>query len=190
LFTLVSAYGFAHLLGGEVILDPSRIAAQIVSGIGFLGGGVIFVRQNVVSGLTTAASIWVTAAVGMACGAGMPLIAGMTVALYLLTVTLVTFVIRRIPRRSRTHHFAVRYADGRGVLRDILAAASSLGYDSALSRTRRLEDRNEDSVTGGAVVEATMSFTRPRRPADDDLLRSLSELDGVHEVRRTGEDDD
>ena len=82
LFTLVSAYGFQHVLGDDVVLDPSRIAAQIVTGIGFLGAGVIFVRRNIISGLTTAASVWVTAAVGMACGAGMPVIAALTVALY------------------------------------------------------------------------------------------------------------
>jgi len=56
---------------GKVILDPSRVAAQVVSGIGFIGGGVIFVRRNVLRGLTTAASIWFTAAVGMARGAGL-----------------------------------------------------------------------------------------------------------------------
>ncbi|MDN6680409.1 MAG: MgtC/SapB family protein, partial [Yaniella sp.] len=64
LFTLVSAYGFEHVLGDDVVLDPSRIAAQIVTGIGFLGAGVIFVRRNIISGLTTAASVWGTAAVG------------------------------------------------------------------------------------------------------------------------------
>lgn len=50
LFTLVSAYGFQHVLGDDVVIDPSRIAAQIVTGIGFLGAGVIFVRRNIISG--------------------------------------------------------------------------------------------------------------------------------------------
>ena len=53
----------------------SRVAAQIVSGIGFIGGGLIFVQRDVVCGLTTAAIIWLTAAAGMACGAGLPLLA-------------------------------------------------------------------------------------------------------------------
>lgn len=69
-FTLASAYGFAGVLGIDVVLDPSRIPAQIVTGVGFLGAGVIFVRQNAVNGLTAAPSIWLTAAIGMACGAG------------------------------------------------------------------------------------------------------------------------
>ena len=64
-FTLVSAYGFPGVVSATAIMDPTRIAAQIVSGIGFLGAGVIFMRRDVVRGLTTAASIWLTAAVGM-----------------------------------------------------------------------------------------------------------------------------
>ncbi len=68
---MVSKYGFSDLLATDhVALDPSRIAAQVVSGIGFIGGGLIFVRQDVVRGLTTAATIWLAAAVGMAAGAG------------------------------------------------------------------------------------------------------------------------
>lgn len=65
-FTLVSGFGFATILGTDVTLDPSRIAAQVVSGIGFLGAGVIFKGNDVVRGLTTAATVWVSAAVGMA----------------------------------------------------------------------------------------------------------------------------
>ena len=76
LVMLVSKYGFTNILeSGRVVLDPSRIAAQIVSGIGFIGGGLIFVRKDIVRGLTTAATVWLTAAVGMACGAGLPILA-------------------------------------------------------------------------------------------------------------------
>jgi putative Mg2+ transporter-C (MgtC) family protein len=75
LFTLVSAYGFSGILshsGSQVLvrLDPSRIAAQIVTGIGFLGAGVIFRQGFTIRGLTTAASLWLVAAIGMAAGAG------------------------------------------------------------------------------------------------------------------------
>src|ERR1700743_1439632 len=69
LVMLVSKYGFTHVLeSGRVVLDPSRIAAQIVSGIGFIGGGLIFVRKDIVRGLTTAAGVGVAAAVGSARG--------------------------------------------------------------------------------------------------------------------------
>jgi putative Mg2+ transporter-C (MgtC) family protein len=76
LFVLVSIYGFSDTLErGETVLDPSRVAAQIVSGIGFIGGGLIFVRRDAVRGLTTAAGVWLTAAVGMAAGAGLAVLA-------------------------------------------------------------------------------------------------------------------
>ncbi|HTW98867.1 MAG TPA: MgtC/SapB family protein [Acidimicrobiales bacterium] len=64
--------GVVVLEPGRIILDPSRVAAQIVTGVGFLGAGIIFVRRDAVRGLTTAAAIWLTAAVGAASGAGLP----------------------------------------------------------------------------------------------------------------------
>src|SRR3954462_7722458 len=71
-FMLVSKYGFSDVVSaGTVTLDPSRVAAQVVSGIGFIGAGVIFVKRSGVRGLTTAAAIWLTAAVGLAAGAGL-----------------------------------------------------------------------------------------------------------------------
>src|SRR5271157_5839009 len=76
LIMLVSKYGFTDIIeNGRVVLDPSRVAAQIVTGIGFIGGGVIFVRKDLVRGLTTASIVWLTAAVGMAAGAGLPILA-------------------------------------------------------------------------------------------------------------------
>src|SRR5579859_613635 len=72
LFMIVSAFGFAGALGSDhVILDPSRVAAQVVSGIGFLGAGSILLRGEFVRGLTTAASLWTVAAIGLAVGGGL-----------------------------------------------------------------------------------------------------------------------
>jgi putative Mg2+ transporter-C (MgtC) family protein len=73
LFTVLSAYGFRDVAGAvpnTALIDPTRIAAQIVSGIGFLGAGAILKDGIVIRGLTTAASLWATSAVGMAAGAG------------------------------------------------------------------------------------------------------------------------
>ena len=81
LFTIISAYGFA---GPSV--DPTRIAAQIVSGIGFIGAGTILQHRGNVRGLTTAASLWSVAAIGMAAGAGMLAIA--TIGTFLILVVL------------------------------------------------------------------------------------------------------
>lgn len=71
-FTIISKYGFSDSAG---VVDPSRIASQIVTGIGFLGAGVIIFRGVKVEGLTTASGLWVSAAIGMAIGAGMYIIA-------------------------------------------------------------------------------------------------------------------
>jgi putative Mg2+ transporter-C (MgtC) family protein len=68
---IVSAYGFSGVLGPHVVLDPSRVAAQVVSGVGFLGAGSIILRNEVVKGLTTAASLWTVAALGLAVGGGL-----------------------------------------------------------------------------------------------------------------------
>jgi putative Mg2+ transporter-C (MgtC) family protein len=73
LVLLVSSYGFVNVVTADrtIALDPSRIAAQVVSGIGFLGAGTIILRRNAVRGLTTAASVWAVAGIGLASGAGM-----------------------------------------------------------------------------------------------------------------------
>ena len=76
LFLLISKYGFQNVVvPGQVVVDPSRVAAQIVSGLGFIGAGLIFVQRGSVRGLTTAATIWRTAAIGAAAAAGLPLLA-------------------------------------------------------------------------------------------------------------------
>ena len=76
LILLISKYGWTDVLNaGTVMVDPSRVAAQIVSGIGFLGAGLIITRRGAVHGLTTAAAVWESAAIGMAAGAGLLLLA-------------------------------------------------------------------------------------------------------------------
>jgi putative Mg2+ transporter-C (MgtC) family protein len=85
LIMIVSQYGFANVLTEKnVVLDPSRIAAQVVSGIGFLGAGSILARGEIVKGLTTAASIWTVAAIGLAVGGGLYLAAGFSTIIILI----------------------------------------------------------------------------------------------------------
>src|SRR5580704_17399098 len=85
LIMIVSQYGFAHVLTEKnVVLDPSRVAAQVVSGIGFLGAGSIIARGEIVRGLTTAASVWTVAAIGLAVGGGLYLAAGASTIIILI----------------------------------------------------------------------------------------------------------
>src|ERR1700678_1606602 len=101
LFMLISKYGFTDVLQpGLVVVDPSRVAAQIVSGVGFLGAGLIFVRRSSVRGLTTAAAVWVTAAIGAACGAGLPWLAAATTVAYLIVTLGFNRLTRRLPRSA------------------------------------------------------------------------------------------
>ena len=85
LVVIVSAYGFNDVLNSHIVLDPSRIAAQVVSGIGFLGAGTILLRGEVIKGLTTAASLWAVAAIGLAIGSGL-YIAGLTTTIIVILI--------------------------------------------------------------------------------------------------------
>ena len=183
LFTLVSAYGFSTIDGATVTLDPSRIAAQIVSGIGFLGAGLIFVRQNVVSGLTTAASIWVVAAIGMACGAGMPVLAALGTILHLVTVTLLARLARSLPNAGHKRDLVVFYKDGRGALREILERATDFGFHVALNGTER-----EDETEGKSVIAANLRFDRGKISIGR-LVEELTEIRSVRRVEYAGDAD-
>ena len=98
LFLLISKYGFTDVLSpGRIVLDPSRVAAQIVTGIGFIGAGLIFVHGSRVKGLTTAATVWLVTAVGMACGAGLLLLALAVTLAYFVIALVFPFILRRIP---------------------------------------------------------------------------------------------
>ena len=117
-FMLVSKYGFGDLSEVPgVSLDPSRIAAQVVSGLGFIGGGLIFVRRDIVRGLTTAATVWLAAAVGMACGAGLPVLAvGTTIGHFIITIGLPPVARALAHRRAELLVLRLAYLDGHGVL--------------------------------------------------------------------------
>ena len=130
LFMVISKYGFFDVLQPGVNLDPSRVAAQIVTGIGFIGGGIIFVKRTDVRGLTTAAGVWLTAAVGTAAGAGLLAVAVAATAAYYLVAFVYPYLIGAL-RRSRAVPWLLHleYIDGHGVLRAALAEASREGFE-------------------------------------------------------------
>jgi putative Mg2+ transporter-C (MgtC) family protein len=170
LFLLVSKYGFFEVPGSNVSLDPSRVAAQIVSGIGFIGGGLIFVRGDIVRGLTTAAIVWVTAAIGMACGAGLWILAVVVTAGHFIVVLGFTELSDRLPR-SGDSGLRVVYDDGRGILRQVLAACGERGFAVTSFDTHH---------QSGGTVAVTLEL-QGRAPLYD-LAAELDELDGVREV--------
>lgn len=97
---LVSTYGFADVVGSRgMVLDPSRVAAQVISGIGFIGAGTIIAGPDRIRGLTTAASLWAAATIGLAAGGGLYVPAAVTTAFVLLALVPLNYIETRIFHR-------------------------------------------------------------------------------------------
>ena len=178
LFTLVSAYGFREFLvsdGAVVRADPTRIAAQIVSGIGFLGAGAIIRQGLSVRGLTTAATLWLVAAIGMASGAGYYDAAIIATLGALLTLGPLRIVAFKIVSRYRPN------VDRLVV--DIPAGGSPIPIIEAIEGS------------GGRVVALEIAQEGDRRSVAVDvelgahdaplIVASVGDIDGVLEVRWT-----
>ena len=178
LFTLISAYGFAAFSGAEYArTDPSRIAAQIVTGIGFLGAGAILLHKQAIRGLTTAAAIWGTAAIGMACGLGLYLeaVGAMALALGVLEA-LRPLESRLFPRPQQSR---VRLRLKPDMPGDPLETIQATCRDLNLT-PRKLVIRES---LRGALIELEFSYQRP-----DDLMRLVQRLRTLPMVRATQTD--
>lgn len=175
LFVLVSKYGFTDvLLSNRVMLDPSRVAAQIVSGIGFLGAGLIITRRGGVRGLTTAATVWETAAIGAAAGAGLPLLAATVTGLHVAILTLLTPLSRMLSELGHgVRQLRVTYFDQRGALRTILSTCAE--------RQWTVVDLAVNAAEGAPALEAL-----PTGRPDDVSPRTVTVDIGVsgRDVRR------
>ncbi|MCP9208129.1 MgtC/SapB family protein [Streptomyces sp. NEAU-Y11] len=181
LFMQVSQYGFADvLLRDHVTLDPSRVAAQIVSGIGFIGGGLIFVRRDAVKGLTTAATIWLTCAVGMACGGGLALLATAATAVHFLVVRGYPMVTRHLPAVWAEEQVEVQlaYRIGGGLLPRVLELCTAAGFRVLRVRVDRAPWKGRDRPT------RTVRAEEERRPDDRGIAEVLVALEGSGDVHR------
>jgi len=189
LFTVVSKYGFSDLVNSAgTRADGSRVAAQVVSGVGFLGAGLIFVRRDSVRGLTTAASIWLVSAVGMAAGAGMLIVAPGVTLLYLLVTVGIRPISRRLPHSSSTvSSIRISYEDGRGLLRTIMENIGSLGV--RVGDTRILEQRTSTGPGTPNLQEVRLSIFGPGGSIAE-LISSLNRIDGVRSVHESADLDD
>lgn len=114
LIMIVSQYAFNEVIQDGISLDPSRVAAQVVSGIGFLGAGTILFLKNVIRGLTTAASLWAVAAVGLAVGGGLYLAAVSTTLLILLILAGMKPIEKRFIKKN--HGIGLRFSAKNGRL--------------------------------------------------------------------------
>ncbi len=200
LIMLVSKYGFSDILSpGRVVLDPSRIAAQIVSGIGFIGGGLIFVRRDVVRGLTTAATVWITAAIGMACGAGLPILALVVTLGHFIVIFTFPHIVRSLSTSRWTpNNVVISYEDGRGILRDVISVATQFDFvinRIQVERQHTLDGKSELSIDDGDLLEeneignairlnqqtkiVTITLELSGRDSLPGLTAKLQEIEGV-----------
>jgi putative Mg2+ transporter-C (MgtC) family protein len=176
LFMVVSIFGFADVLNEQhVILDPSRVAAQVASGIGFIGAGTIIFRREIVRGLTTAASIWAVAAVGLAVGGGMFLAAVSATLLALALLVLARPIKQRLfPNRKEARHVTLVIAPDASLteLRSEIDA-TELHLDRIVVRPSPTDDED--------IAELVLAKGSQERELLS-LIDRLRQVSGVHEV--------
>jgi putative Mg2+ transporter-C (MgtC) family protein len=173
-FTLVSAYAWTDWTFSTregIVFDPTRIAAQIVTGIGFLGAGAIIVRGISVRGLTTAATLWVVAGIGMAAGTGYYSVAMGATVLVLVSLGPLKLVSARMLSRVRPEEaeLAINLAPG-GVRANVLARIEEAG--GAISTVEFGDERTMD-----VVLRAS------RRSESARVAEEIAKLDDVERVQ-------
>lgn len=170
-FMLISMHGFSDVVGQEgVTEDPSRVAAQIVTGIGFIGGGAILKYGVTIRGLTTAGSLWATAAVGMAFGAGMLLLGTAVAGIIVFTLGPLRTVIDRV-HRGRLEESRVRL----GITRlETLGAV----YETLRGEHVTILSLNSQRL-GKARYEVELKTQLPTRLRSSDIELRLASLDDV-----------
>lgn len=177
LFTIVGAYGFQDFLeSGEPVVraDPTRIAAQIVTGIGFLGAGAIIRQGFSVRGLTTAATLWVVAAVGLAAGAGYYSAAVITTALVLIALYPLRIMAYQILRRFRVE-------DGRLLVELPAGAPSGAVIDEIERAGARINSVDISQEGDRRRLELDVVLSR-ETPAPR-LVARIADVENVAEVR-------
>lgn len=165
LFCLVSQYGF-----GEMTKDVSRVAAQVVSGIGFLGAGTIIFQKNVVRGLTTAAGLWVTAAIGLACGTGLYAVAAIATALVLLGLEVINAVLPQMGTTTLVLKFTANSKQS------VKRVVEQIKRDCMELYSYELKDRRTDK---GEVFEVNLEMKVKRGTSVTKMFDYLEEFDDI-----------
>jgi putative Mg2+ transporter-C (MgtC) family protein len=179
---MVSAFGFKDILGtSNVALDPSRIAAQVISGIGFIGAGtILFLRQEVIRGLTTAAGLWTVAAIGLAAGGGMYYAAWLSTFIVLIILWLLKPLEQRLFRKYRIQLIRLETDTGDAGLNDGHETIAAL---QQLLATEQLEFYNLsiEKNTHGSTISIRFSNKKGAERIVA-LIGKLQALTGVRQV--------
>ena len=166
LFTLISMYGFA-----DGVKDTSRVAAQVVSGIGFLGAGIIVFQRNVIRGLTTAAGLWVTAAIGMACGGGQFYMAVLVTLLILIGLEVLNRFIPHIGSSS------VQLSFSSPSRKDVAEAIMNIRKIVVDVISYEIKNKESDK---GEYYKVQMEVRTKHRQRNDRILEILKDFDNVN----------
>ncbi|ULL20059.1 MgtC/SapB family protein [Paenibacillus sp. H1-7] len=176
LIMLLSMYGFSEFLGSDnVRLDPARLAAQVISGIGFLGAGTILYTGKAITGLTTAASLWVVAAIGLSVGAGFYYPAVMVCVLTLLSLWVLNLVEQRYFNGKRPRLLQIRADDYPGVLSRISAVLSGQGHEMHKLTV-------EEGEEGQHIMFISITVRMARGKPTVVLIEELQHIAEVHSV--------
>ena len=171
LFMIVSQFGFEQVRTWPGMgLDPSRVASQVVSGIGFIGAGTIIFQRHVLKGLTTAAGIWCTAAIGLTCGAGLYVLATVSTVLALISLEAFNFVLRRFGSRTLTLRMRAPSKDNARQVMEMLEKEH-------IRMTSCSMERNETPTGHNYTVNMELRMRRDFHMTR--LLQLLSDFDGV-----------
>ncbi|MCI6726508.1 MAG: MgtC/SapB family protein [Alloprevotella sp.] len=165
LFCIVSQYGF-----GAEVKDASRVAAQVVSGIGFLGAGTIIFQKNVIRGLTTAAGLWVTAAIGLACGTGMYAAAAVGTVLVLVGLEVLNALLPQLGTATVQLTFQ---ATSRESVKKVM---DEIKHENLEIRTYELKDRR---TSQGEIYEVSVELKVKRGHHNERILSYLDDFDDV-----------
>ncbi len=177
LIMIVSAYGFSGVVGPGISLDPSRMAAQVVSGIGFLGAGAILARGEVVRGLTTAASVWSVAGIGLAVGGGLYVLAVASTIIILIILAGIKPLEKRFIADRQRRQVSIR------ARRDSLTMNSAhMALGAAAGRVQRFILRQASDT--GDVDEVTILFSRVTPVQFAGVCQRLQEIPGVTELKK------
>ncbi len=171
LFMIVSQFGFDEIKDSSgLAADPSRVAAQVVSGIGFIGAGTIIFQKHVLKGLTTAAGIWCTAAIGLACGSGMLIIAGVATLLTILCLEAFNRLLHRIGSKNISIRFT---SPSREVVRQVIDKMEHTGITIINYRMEK-EDHHEDE----SCYIVTMELRAPREGYVTRMIEMTHDVEG------------
>lgn len=171
LIMIVSQYGFQEIIKeNSVTLDPSRVAAQVVSGIGFIGAGTIIFQKQIVRGLTTAAGIWATAGIGLAVGAGMYVIGIAAMVLTLIGLEVLSYLFKSIGMKSSMITFST---DNKQVLKGVADRFNSKDY---LIVSYQMDTQKHGSI---GTYQVTMIIKSKRNNDEGHLLSLIQEFPEV-----------